>query len=228
VEREIQALRKAGKASAYLITEALAWGRAAPADPDVAEALALAVEGWRWSACGDYNESDLPRRAFTMLHRQFPTSDWARRTKSTGTADQRGRAHGPAPTTLTGQGRTQGPLLPRTPRPIQSASRRCRLRHGKCTHGSLVCPPYSSSLSQVSGPTDTAPVLEGHGAVRMANPNATPSSGWKRAERRAAGAEGHRLPAQPDVRPARCWRSRWAPPWIFRTTTACSTTCSRS
>jgi hypothetical protein len=44
-------------------------------------ATAWAIDGWRWSACEGGAKSDLPRRAFVLLHRQFPRSEWAMRTK---------------------------------------------------------------------------------------------------------------------------------------------------
>ena len=71
----------AGEPRAWLTTAALEWARTAPGDGRAAEALALAIEGWRWSPCDYGSKSDLPRRAFTALHRQFPGSEWARRTR---------------------------------------------------------------------------------------------------------------------------------------------------
>jgi len=79
---ELAALAGVGAPRNYLTSTAIAWAETRRADPDAAEALALAIEGWRWSPC-DYNapKSDLPRRAFTLLHRQFPDSEWAQKTK---------------------------------------------------------------------------------------------------------------------------------------------------
>ncbi|HEY3044565.1 MAG TPA: hypothetical protein VGJ39_11095 [Vicinamibacterales bacterium] len=79
-EREIQALAAAGAGRSYLGAEALKWARARPADPHVAEALAQTVEGWRFS-CGDGEKWDIARQAFTTLHRLFPQSESAKRTK---------------------------------------------------------------------------------------------------------------------------------------------------
>jgi hypothetical protein len=79
---ELDALSKVGSPRAYLTSAAIEWARERRADPDAAEALALAVEGWRWSRCdSDPPKSELPSRAFVLLHRQFPQSDWAQRTK---------------------------------------------------------------------------------------------------------------------------------------------------
>jgi hypothetical protein len=81
--RELEALQAIGEPRAYLITAAIEWGRTRRSDPVAAEALALAIEGWRWSPCASTStvKPDLPRQAFTLLHRQFPDSEWARRTK---------------------------------------------------------------------------------------------------------------------------------------------------
>jgi hypothetical protein len=79
---ELDALKAAGVPRVYLTGAAIDWARARSADPDAAEALALAIEGWRWSSCNsDGPKSDLPRRAFAVLHRQFPDSEWAKQTK---------------------------------------------------------------------------------------------------------------------------------------------------
>ena len=79
--QEIAQLNAAGEPRAVLATAALEWARTSPGDSRAAEALALAVEGWRWSPCSYGTRSDLPRRAFTTLHQKFPDSEWARRTK---------------------------------------------------------------------------------------------------------------------------------------------------
>ena len=79
---ELKALEGVGTPRNHLISAAIAWAESRRADPDAAEALALAIEGWRWSPCDDNApKSDLPRRAFTLLHQQFPDSDWAKKTK---------------------------------------------------------------------------------------------------------------------------------------------------
>jgi hypothetical protein len=43
-----------------------------------AEALSIAVNRWKYT-CTD--QSDLPRIAFQLLHRQLPDTEWAKRTK---------------------------------------------------------------------------------------------------------------------------------------------------
>ncbi|HET9269843.1 MAG TPA: hypothetical protein VFO31_16815 [Vicinamibacterales bacterium] len=79
---ELDALKAAGVPRVYLTGAAIDWARARPTDPDAAEALALAIEGWRWSSCNvDGPKSNLPQTAFALLHRQFPESEWAKQTK---------------------------------------------------------------------------------------------------------------------------------------------------
>ena len=77
---ERAALAAIGPASTYLAVEAVGWARSRPTDSDAAEMLALAVEGTRWG-CNDARTSAASRRAFETLHRLFPKTEWARRTK---------------------------------------------------------------------------------------------------------------------------------------------------
>jgi hypothetical protein len=80
VERESQALTAIGPARSYLAQETIKWARANPAAAGAAEALALVVEGWRWN-CGDNDKWQLAREAFGLLHRQYPESEWAKKTR---------------------------------------------------------------------------------------------------------------------------------------------------
>jgi hypothetical protein len=80
VARERAALAALGTAPNYLAAEAAAWARARPKDADAAEALARAVEGTRLG-CKDDKTGDASRRAFDTLHRLFPQTEWAKRTK---------------------------------------------------------------------------------------------------------------------------------------------------
>jgi hypothetical protein len=80
VEREFAALAATGPASRYLATGALEWARTRPRDPEAAEALSRVVNGWR-RACRDEADVELSRRSFQVLHKQFPGSEWAERTK---------------------------------------------------------------------------------------------------------------------------------------------------
>jgi hypothetical protein len=78
--RERTGLAAVGAAPNYLAAAAIEWARSRPKDSDAAEALALAVEGTRWG-CTDRRTTALSRRAFETLHRLFPGTEWARRTK---------------------------------------------------------------------------------------------------------------------------------------------------
>jgi hypothetical protein len=82
VLNEVDALTRVGSPRAHLAAAAIEWARARRTDPLAAEALALAIEGWRWSRCeAEPPKSALPSRAFALLHRQFPQSEWATKTK---------------------------------------------------------------------------------------------------------------------------------------------------
>jgi hypothetical protein len=78
--REFDALAGLGTAPNYLSGEVIAWAKARPKDPDVAEALARAVASTKYG-CGDKQTGAYSRQAFTILHRQYPATEWARRTK---------------------------------------------------------------------------------------------------------------------------------------------------
>jgi hypothetical protein len=80
-ERELDTLKTTGPARSYLAREALTWARERPDDPDVPEALARAVRGWRFANCYDDADWRMVERAFTTLHRRYPQSEWAKRTK---------------------------------------------------------------------------------------------------------------------------------------------------
>src|SRR5262249_11469333 len=81
VAREREALAKPGTAAIYLADEAVVWAKSRPQDLDPAEALAHAVEGTRWASCGDPATSASSREAFQTLHKLFPKSEWARKTR---------------------------------------------------------------------------------------------------------------------------------------------------
>jgi hypothetical protein len=80
VQRERQAIAALGTAPNYLAGDAVNWAKSRPQDVDAAEALAHAVEGTRWG-CTDSTTSAASRTAFQTLHRLFPKSVWAQRTK---------------------------------------------------------------------------------------------------------------------------------------------------
>jgi hypothetical protein len=80
VQRERQAIAALGTAPNYLAGDAVNWAKSRPQDVDAAEALAHAVEGTRWG-CTDSTTSAASRTAFQTLHKLFPKSVWAQRTK---------------------------------------------------------------------------------------------------------------------------------------------------
>jgi hypothetical protein len=79
-QRQLRAVASAGPARNFIAAEAIRWAQLRPKDLQAAEALSIAVNGWR-RGCGDAVKTDLPRRAFALLHRQFPNSEWAKKTK---------------------------------------------------------------------------------------------------------------------------------------------------
>jgi hypothetical protein len=81
-ERERRAILAEGPPAIVLAQAAIRMANQRPTDPSTAEALARVVDGWRW-ACRDRDGSanPLPQQAFALLHRLFPQSEAARRTK---------------------------------------------------------------------------------------------------------------------------------------------------
>jgi hypothetical protein len=79
-DRELRAIAALGAMRSYLGTEAVRWAREKRRDVDVAEALALAVRQWHFG-CGDDQKWGIARQAFTILHRQYPQTDAAKRTR---------------------------------------------------------------------------------------------------------------------------------------------------
>jgi hypothetical protein len=63
----------------WLTAQTLAFAQAHPQDPRVPEALYLAVRSTRYG-CTDKDTGDLSHRAFDLLHRHYPNSDWAKKT----------------------------------------------------------------------------------------------------------------------------------------------------
>jgi len=80
-EKEARALCDAApNAVNHLSSTAIAWARAHPQDPRVPEALHLAVRTTRYGPA-DKSSSPLSKEAFDLLHRRYPNSDWAKKTK---------------------------------------------------------------------------------------------------------------------------------------------------
>jgi hypothetical protein len=88
-QRESKILAGLGSSDEFLSREVVRWARQHLADPRVPEALHLAVRATRY-ACGyspatAANSGQLSpnysREAFTLLHKNFPRSEWAKKTK---------------------------------------------------------------------------------------------------------------------------------------------------
>jgi hypothetical protein len=71
----------ASNAVIYLCTAAMARARTHPQDPRVPEALALAVRATRYGGGADKTTSPLSKQVFDLLHRNYPNSEWAEKTK---------------------------------------------------------------------------------------------------------------------------------------------------
>jgi hypothetical protein len=81
-ERERRAILAEGPPGTFLAKAALRLTTERPADPAAAVALARVVDGWRWTChADDHSTTPLPQQAFATLHRLFPGSDAAQRTK---------------------------------------------------------------------------------------------------------------------------------------------------
>jgi tetratricopeptide (TPR) repeat protein len=80
--KEAEQLRTtAPNAVTYLAAAAIAWARAHPQDPRVPEALHLAVRCTHYGGGADKTSTPLSKEAFDLLHRRYPNSDWAKKTK---------------------------------------------------------------------------------------------------------------------------------------------------
>jgi hypothetical protein len=63
----------------WLAAQTLAFAQAHPQDPRVPEALYLAVRATRYG-CTDKETGDFSHRAFDLLHRRYPNTEWAKKT----------------------------------------------------------------------------------------------------------------------------------------------------
>ena len=85
-QKEQLVLQSLPKRSEYLAPVLLDWARASPSDPEVPKALHFFIASTR-NECSAVNETDAKNRpqyskeAFQLLHKQYPTSEWALKTK---------------------------------------------------------------------------------------------------------------------------------------------------
>jgi hypothetical protein len=77
---EWQRLSRLDTAPNYLCSQVINWAKRNPDDPRVPEALHLAVRSTRYG-CVNEKTSSFSRQAFQLLHRQYPKSVWASKTK---------------------------------------------------------------------------------------------------------------------------------------------------
>jgi tetratricopeptide (TPR) repeat protein len=79
-ENEAKKLAALGPAPNYFCAQAVKWANARPDDPRAPEALHLAVRATRYG-CTDDATGRLSKQAFDTLHRKYPRSTWAQKTK---------------------------------------------------------------------------------------------------------------------------------------------------
>jgi len=78
-ESEWATLTKLDHVSEWLAKEPLAFAKAHPDDPRVPEALHLVVRAWRYG-CDSKSEVNYSKVAFQLLHKQYPESEWTKKT----------------------------------------------------------------------------------------------------------------------------------------------------
>ena len=79
-EREWKKLAALPTAPSYLSRAVIDWALRYPSDPRIPYALHLAVKSTRYG-CTDATTSEVSKKAFEILHRKYPGSDWAKQTK---------------------------------------------------------------------------------------------------------------------------------------------------
>jgi hypothetical protein len=78
-EREWKQLAAASPSPNYLLSEAIKWAKAAPKDPDVAEALHLGIRLSRYGR-NDEKTGSLSKQAHTILHQKYGKTKFAKAT----------------------------------------------------------------------------------------------------------------------------------------------------
>ncbi len=77
---EWKRLAALGTAPNYLCAQAIKWAGIKPDDPRAPEALHLAVRATRYG-CADKQTGTFSKQAYDTLHRKYPKSEWAQKTK---------------------------------------------------------------------------------------------------------------------------------------------------
>ena len=78
--REWKTLSSPGAAPNYITQQVIQWANRTPTDPRIPEALHLAVSTTRYG-CTDEQTGRWSKAAFDVLHRKYPNSPWAKKTK---------------------------------------------------------------------------------------------------------------------------------------------------
>jgi hypothetical protein len=79
-EKETARLKALGNAPNFLCQQAVNFANTRPADPRIPEALHLAVKATRYG-CTDDNTGRFSKLAYDTLHKKYPRSEWAEKTK---------------------------------------------------------------------------------------------------------------------------------------------------
>lgn len=79
-QNQIEKLSSLPAAATYLGMITTEWAKAHPQDPRVPEALHITVQVSR-VGCTDSMSAKFSKRAFTILHRQYPKSEWTKKAK---------------------------------------------------------------------------------------------------------------------------------------------------
>jgi hypothetical protein len=78
--KEWATLKSLGAMPNYLSKQVIQWATKSRADKRVPEALHLAVDSTRWG-CTDTETGRWSKAAFDLLHRKYPNTTWAKKTK---------------------------------------------------------------------------------------------------------------------------------------------------
>jgi hypothetical protein len=81
-ETEWKTLSATGSSSQYLPKVIIAWAKSHPNDPRVPEALHFSSRVSRYACAHDSDKNNFSHEAFTLLHKNYPHSEWTLKTKS--------------------------------------------------------------------------------------------------------------------------------------------------
>jgi TolA-binding protein len=79
-QQQVQGIRKAGAAQAFLAPIVMSWAKAHPDDPRVPEALHRLVRVTRYGCYGVAGNGAISKAAFDLLHQRYPDNKWTRDT----------------------------------------------------------------------------------------------------------------------------------------------------